>query len=88
MISKFEKTEKPIITIVPTVQRLYAIHMLKEEGIPYETVRLPDMPEDVIIECVFRGEEYKLNNIVGVKAPVTSKSLIAALEARTDNRKN
>jgi hypothetical protein len=82
------KTEQETITLIPIVQRLYAIHMLKEEGIPYETIELPDVPDDVVIECIFRGQEYKPDNIVGVKAPVTSKSLIAALEAQTDNRKN
>lgn len=79
------KTEQETITLIPIVQRLYAVHMLKEAGIPFKTIRARDIPEGTVMKCVFRGQDYPLDNITAVQACVTSESLIKALEEKKDH---
>jgi hypothetical protein len=78
------KTEQETITIIPSLQRMFAVHMLQEAGIPFKTIYHTDLPEGIPLKCVFQGEEYPYEKILGLKACVDSQSLFTSLEERED----
>jgi hypothetical protein len=76
------KTEQETITIIPSLQRMFAVHMLQEAGIPFKTIYHTDLPEGVPLKCTFKGEEYPYEKVLGLKACVDSESLFTSLEER------
>jgi hypothetical protein len=76
------KTEHETITVIPAMQRLYAVHMLQEAAIPFKTLNHIEIPEGVPLKCVFKGTAYPYERITGVQACVDSQSLLKSLEER------
>jgi hypothetical protein len=86
MMSGLIKTEHETITVIPTVVKYYANHLLLDAGIEFESIPRRDLPDGTPLECVFRGRHCNYENISGIRACVDSESLLRALEEMPETK--